>query len=154
MIALGATSAVLTAKHGCGFLAWEPTATLPDGSPYTYHVPSDKPLARLFVEAMTARGLGYGFYYSVRVPNEVQHRGFVCLCVAVCYSGNIELVSPLVNPAADKQLLPECGVAQRATTFNVAAWSGSGDAGAVRSHRSGARQGAVDAVRQPDGGVA
>lgn len=63
MVAIGATSAVLTAKHGCGFLAWQPEATLPDGSPYTYHVPADKPVARLFVDAMKARGLGYGFYY-------------------------------------------------------------------------------------------
>ena len=65
MVALGATSAVLTAKHGCGFLAWEPEATLPDGSPYTYHVPADKPVARLFVDAMKERNLGYGFYYSL-----------------------------------------------------------------------------------------
>ena len=34
--ALGATSAVLTAKHGCGFLGWQTKTTLPDGSPYGY----------------------------------------------------------------------------------------------------------------------
>ena len=33
---LGATSAVLTAKHGCGFLGWQTKTTLPDGSPYGY----------------------------------------------------------------------------------------------------------------------
>ena len=36
--ALGATSAVLTAKHGCGFLGWKTNTTLPDGSPYRFHV--------------------------------------------------------------------------------------------------------------------
>jgi len=38
MVALGARSAVLTAKHGCGHLLWPTNVTLPDGSPYTYCV--------------------------------------------------------------------------------------------------------------------
>lgn len=64
--ALSATSAVLTAKHGCGFLAWATNVTLPDGSPYRYHVPEDVyPVAKDFVREMTRAGLGYGFYYSL-----------------------------------------------------------------------------------------
>ena len=63
--ALGATSAVLTAKHGCGFLAWETKTTLPDGSPYRYHVPSKFPVLKSFVATMQSAGLGYGFYYSL-----------------------------------------------------------------------------------------
>lgn len=66
MLALGATSGVLTAKHGCGFLAWATNVTLPAGSPYRYHVPEDKyPVLRNFVASMTEAGLGYGFYYSL-----------------------------------------------------------------------------------------
>lgn len=65
LLAVGATSAVLTAKHGCGFLAWKTNVTLPDGSPYTYHVPDKYPVLELFVQAMTAAGLGHGAYYSL-----------------------------------------------------------------------------------------
>lgn len=66
MDAIGATSAVLTAKHGCGFLLWPPTATLPDGSPYTHHTqPEIGDVLSLFASTMTARGIGYGFYYSL-----------------------------------------------------------------------------------------
>ena len=35
---LGIQEAVLTAKHGCGFLLWPSATKLPDGSPYSYHV--------------------------------------------------------------------------------------------------------------------
>jgi hypothetical protein len=63
--ALGATSAVLTAKHGCGFLAWETNTTLPDGTPYRYHVSAEQSTARKFVAATTAAGIGHGFYYSL-----------------------------------------------------------------------------------------
>ena len=31
MLAIGATEAVLTAKHGCGFYLWPTNVTLPDG---------------------------------------------------------------------------------------------------------------------------
>jgi alpha-L-fucosidase len=31
---IGAESAVLTAKHGCGFLLWDTNVTLPDNTPY------------------------------------------------------------------------------------------------------------------------
>ena len=64
-LAVGVTSAVLTAKHGCGFLAWETKVTLPDGSPYRYHVPSKYPVLKDFVATMQGAGLGYGFYYSL-----------------------------------------------------------------------------------------
>ena len=64
-LALGATSAVLTAKHGCGFLAWETATTLPDGSPYRYHVSAAQSTAKKFVAATTAAGIGHGFYYSL-----------------------------------------------------------------------------------------
>jgi alpha-L-fucosidase len=61
---IGATSAVLTAKHGCGFLLWEPKSTLPDGSPYTYHTQIGDVLAE-FVSVMTQNNIGYGFYFSL-----------------------------------------------------------------------------------------
>ena len=64
-VALGATSAVLTAKHGCGFLAWETATTLPDGTPYRYHVSAEQSTAKKFVAATTAAGIGHGFYYSL-----------------------------------------------------------------------------------------
>ena len=63
--ALGATSAVLTAKHGCGFLGWKTNTTLPDGSPYRYHVPDHLPVLEQFVAATQAAGIGHGFYYSL-----------------------------------------------------------------------------------------
>ena len=63
--AVGVTSAVLTAKHGCGFLAWETKTTLPDGSPYRYHVQPQFPVLKNFVAAMQQNGIGYGFYYSL-----------------------------------------------------------------------------------------
>lgn len=62
---LGATSAVLTAKHGCGFLGWQTNTTLPDGSPYGYQVPSQYPVLEQFVAAAREEGIGYGFYYSL-----------------------------------------------------------------------------------------
>jgi alpha-L-fucosidase len=63
--ALGATSAVLTAKHGCGFLGWQTNVTLPDGSPYRYHVPAHLNVIEQFVAATTAANIGHGFYYSL-----------------------------------------------------------------------------------------
>jgi len=63
MDALGVKSAVLTAKHGCGFAIWPTTATLPDGSPYKYHASVN--VIRSFVDSMKKRGIGHGFYYSL-----------------------------------------------------------------------------------------
>ena len=62
---LGVKEAVLTAKHGCGFLLWNTSTTLPGGAPYTYHVPDELNVLQLFSEAMEAAGLGHGFYYSL-----------------------------------------------------------------------------------------
>ena len=74
--AVGVTSAVLTAKHGCGFLAWEPKTTLPDGSPYRYNVPASMPIAKMFAEATEAAGIGHGYYLSLTnnfYCNELDH---------------------------------------------------------------------------------
>jgi alpha-L-fucosidase len=65
MQALGATSGVLTAKHGCGFLGWVTNTTLPDGTPYTYHAPEELAFVPKFAAAMQEAGLGYGYYYSL-----------------------------------------------------------------------------------------
>ena len=59
------TEAVLTAKHGCGFLLWNTSTTLPNGDPYTYHVPAEYDVLRQFSDTMKAEGLGHGFYYSL-----------------------------------------------------------------------------------------
>ena len=63
VVALGASIAVLTAKHGCGFLLWPTKSTLPDGSPFKYHTQTD--ILAEFVDAAKANGVGYGFYYSI-----------------------------------------------------------------------------------------
>lgn len=60
LLEIGATHAVLTAKHGCGFLLWPTQQTLPSGAPYTYHVPPEMNVLKLFSDAMTAAGLGHG----------------------------------------------------------------------------------------------
>ena len=65
MHALGVTEAVLTAKHGCGFLLWNTSTTLPDGSPYAYHVPPELNVLRQFTDAADDAGIGHGFYYSL-----------------------------------------------------------------------------------------
>ena len=76
-VALGATSAVLTAKHGCGFLAWETATTLPDGSAYRYHVSAEQSTAKKFVAATTAAGIGHGFYYSLTNNFYVRFHGLL-----------------------------------------------------------------------------
>eukprot|EP00935_MAST-01C_sp_MAST-1C-sp1_P000852 g852.t1 len=65
MKALGVKEAVLTAKHGCGFLLWDTDTKLPDGSPYAYHVPKQLNVLQQFSTAMESAGLGHGFYYSL-----------------------------------------------------------------------------------------
>lgn len=68
--ALGAKHAVLTAKHGCGFLLWNTSTVLPDGKEYGYGVqrrtiPSfSRNVLQEFSDAMEKAGLGHGFYYS------------------------------------------------------------------------------------------
>jgi hypothetical protein len=63
VVGLGASIAVLTAKHGCGFLLWPTKSTLPDGSPFNYNTKTD--ILGEFVDAAKAHGVGYGFYYSI-----------------------------------------------------------------------------------------
>ena len=59
VVGLGASIAVLTAKHGCGFLLWNTSTTLPNGDPYIYHVPADYDVLRQFSDTMKAEGLGH-----------------------------------------------------------------------------------------------
>lgn len=63
VVGLGASIAVLTAKHGCGFLLWPTNSTLPDGSPFGYNTKVD--ILADFVQSAKAHGVGYGFYYSI-----------------------------------------------------------------------------------------
>eukprot|EP00045_Choanoeca_perplexa_P002682 m.25937 g.25937 ORF g.25937 m.25937 type:complete len:555 (+) comp11647_c0_seq1:3-1667(+) len=68
--AVGAKHAILTAKHGCGFLLWNTSTTLPNGTAYPYAVMrSDRPsfqrdVIAEFSKLTTEAGLGHGFYYS------------------------------------------------------------------------------------------
>lgn len=50
MVDLGASHAVLTAKHGCGFLLWPTNVTLPNGEEYDYCV--DKKRSALKVSVL------------------------------------------------------------------------------------------------------
>jgi hypothetical protein len=52
-------------QHGCGFLGWRTNTTLPDGTPYRYHVPEHLPVVETFVAESRAAGIGTGFYYSL-----------------------------------------------------------------------------------------
>ena len=65
MVDLGAKGAILTAKHGCGFLLWPSNSKLPDGTRYPYRVPDDLNVLKQFQESMEERGIGHGFYYSL-----------------------------------------------------------------------------------------
>jgi len=65
MKAIGATYAVITAKHGCGHLLWPTKVALPSGAPYTYHVREDLNVLQQFVDALTAANIGHGFYFSL-----------------------------------------------------------------------------------------
>ncbi|KAL3905262.1 MAG: hypothetical protein SGARI_004552, partial [Bacillariaceae sp.] len=74
--ALGAKNAVLTAKHGCGFLLWPTQATFPNNTGkrgYGYH--TDYDLVRDFQQVATAANVGYGYYYSIQ-KNFYLCRGF------------------------------------------------------------------------------
>ena len=65
---VGADHAVITAKHGCGFLLWPTNVLLPNGDPYYYHISPDVAggdLVRLFVDTVRAAGMGVGAYYSL-----------------------------------------------------------------------------------------
>ena len=68
MVAIQATEAVLTAKHGCGFYLWDTAVQLPrGGGTYPYHVNLERygDVLAQFVAATSARGIGHGFYYSL-----------------------------------------------------------------------------------------
>jgi alpha-L-fucosidase len=75
--ALGANIAVLTAKHGCGFLLWPSKAKMPDGSPYGYDVGAPGAIGRdvvgEFVNSARAAGVGHGFYYSIMKSFKLCH---------------------------------------------------------------------------------
>jgi hypothetical protein len=74
---LGATSIVLTAKHGCGFLLWPTNTTVPgsDGTPipYRYHVNTTTygNVLADYAAAMKGAGFGYGFVSSSVIPSNV-----------------------------------------------------------------------------------
>eukprot|EP01084_Bolivina_argentea_P065700 119753_1 len=68
--AIGAKSAVLTAKHGCGFCLWETKVNIPStGLPYTYSVQYSSytkgDIVKEFVDTLRAADMGVGFYYSL-----------------------------------------------------------------------------------------
>lgn len=67
MVAIGATEAVLTAKHGCGFYLWPTAVAAGANGRYDYHVRTDLygDVLQQFVDATAARGIGHGFYYSL-----------------------------------------------------------------------------------------
>jgi alpha-L-fucosidase len=71
--AIGVKHAVLTAKHGCGFLLWNTSTTLPDGTEYIYAVQRatrktfPRSVIEEFVATTQAAGIGHGFYYSTGV---------------------------------------------------------------------------------------
>ena len=87
--ALGATSAVLTAKHGCGFLGWETKTTLPDGTPYAYHAPGQLNVVEQFVAATEAAGIGHGFYYSLTNNFYLNVKGHVAQPPASALPGQV-----------------------------------------------------------------
>lgn len=68
--ALGVSSAILTAKHGCGFFLWPTSVTFPDGRNYGYHVGGPGGIGvdvvKEFTEKMKAAGLPYSFYFSFK----------------------------------------------------------------------------------------
>jgi alpha-L-fucosidase len=94
--ALGANVAVLTAKHGCGFLLWPSKSKLPDGSPYGYDVGAPGALGRdvlaEFVAAADAAGVGHGFYYSIMKSFKLCHSFYgTNSCVRSVLPGQLNL---------------------------------------------------------------
>lgn len=70
MLDLGAKHAVLTAKHGCGFLLWPTKVKLPKDAEYDYCVNKSRSALKVdllgeFVKSMDKFGIGHGFYYSL-----------------------------------------------------------------------------------------
>ena len=123
-LALGVSSAVLTAKHGCGFLAWHTATTLPDGSPYTYHVSDEQATAEKFVAATTAAGLGHAS--TARPP---AHRHPVAPPDVNANPNPYLLAGLLLQP--DKQFLHERVRARSASAQHASAGPGECHSGAV-----------------------
>eukprot|EP00697_Spironema_sp_BW2_P017454 gnl/Spiro4/9142_TR4813_c0_g1_i1.p1 gnl/Spiro4/9142_TR4813_c0_g1~~gnl/Spiro4/9142_TR4813_c0_g1_i1.p1 ORF type:complete len:480 (-),score=96.55 gnl/Spiro4/9142_TR4813_c0_g1_i1:89-1366(-) len=81
-VAMGCRRFVLTAKHGCGFLAWN--SSLPG---YDYHAGKSKSgvdVVAAFVASAQKYKVGYGFYYST-VSNQM---------VNVCDGGAVHPAGP------------------------------------------------------------
>ena len=68
--AVGAKSAILTAKHGCGFHLWPTNVTLPNGDNYGYHVGGEGgigiDIVGEFARVMQEAKMPHGFYYSLK----------------------------------------------------------------------------------------
>lgn len=62
--AVGAKSAILTTKHGCGFLLWPTNTTFTKSDPYSYHAAVD--VLQLYQDAMERAKIPHGFYYSLK----------------------------------------------------------------------------------------
>ena len=60
---VGASSAVLTAKHVCGFMLWPTETVFDDGTPYNYHSPRD--VVREFSDTLRKSAICVGLYYSL-----------------------------------------------------------------------------------------
>eukprot|EP01129_Flabellula_baltica_P000871 TRINITY_DN10801_c0_g1_i2.p1 TRINITY_DN10801_c0_g1~~TRINITY_DN10801_c0_g1_i2.p1 ORF type:complete len:276 (+),score=41.57 TRINITY_DN10801_c0_g1_i2:24-830(+) len=70
MKSFGAKSAVLTAKHGCGFNLWKTNVTYPNSDVvYDYTVFGaggiQRDVLQEFVDSCKRHGIEYGFYYSL-----------------------------------------------------------------------------------------
>lgn len=122
MKALGATSAVLTAKHGCGFLLFPPKTTLPSGAPYTYHVREDQNVLAMFAAEMTSAGIGYG------------------LCVAAhTLTAQLAALTCAYQPRQlllfDQQLLPQHIRAHHEAAEHALPRTGECHASRVRGHK-------------------
>ena len=70
-VALGVKEAVLTVKHGSGFLLWPSNATMPDGQRYNFSVAYSSwreghgDVVAEFIKACNKADIGVGYYYSI-----------------------------------------------------------------------------------------
>eukprot|EP01084_Bolivina_argentea_P173936 301291_1 len=70
--AVGAKAAILTAKHGCGFLLWPTKTIIPSTNTlYNYSIQftssplNTRDIAKEFANTLSAAGIGHGYYYSL-----------------------------------------------------------------------------------------
>ena len=105
---LGAQIAVLTAKHGCGFLLWQTNLTIPmqnkneheyendddEPKPYYYHTTYD--LLQAFVDAAKEADVGYEFYYSM------MKNFYLCRSFSVINSCTDEILPGQINVMDDE----------------------------------------------------